>query len=465
VRLHRGTAHSIGLVSKFERVFGAVRSTPDIVSSSSFALGHAGDTEVSKRRAENVEYVTAYVKDSDFEGYMLDYVPEQNHHMTMQNQHRVVEARPPVVALSSETARNLGTTKATQNEAAADGGNVVMQSSRSYSLLLPTSVDHVFEPPLEERDVPESQLVVREDTASGNTTVSNPHQELQHSQPPHLLNFAGAGRGEGGGGGRGYNGGGELSSAQSVLSRDHTSGHEQRKTGWQESMASRESIKRMLDQRIVSRGHHMRVLSDANRAMNGIHNEGVDAFDALVYTDAAAAAVLAVAPEYGLSDVTNDIDCFGVSASESQYDSTVDIHSTLAQTRDLFANPPHPPTHPTHPSLSLCLAALAKKNWDQFVPESLRNYSYDDALHSHGPSALGKQGADGGEEEEGHEGDSQRQQQMTSEIKFAIDQLELVLSVPCAFDHCFLRLALNSETPNAKRQTPNARARARALSL
>ena len=195
--------------------------------------------------------------------------------------------------------------------------------------------------------------------------------------------------------------------------------------------------------------------------MNGIHNEGVDAFDAVVYTDAAAAAVLAMAPEYGLSDVTNDIDCFGVSSSESQYDSTVDIHSNVAQNRDLFANPPHTPTHPTHPSLSLCLEALAKTNWDQFVPESLRNYSYDDALHSHGPSALGKQGADGVEEEEGQEGDSQRQQQMTSEIKFAIDQLELVLSVSCAFNDCFLRLTLNSESPNIKR----ARARARALSL
>jgi hypothetical protein len=69
----------MGLVSTFERVFGAVRSTPDIVvSSSSFARGYAGDTEVSTRGAESVEYVTAYVKDSDFEDYMLDVVPEQN---------------------------------------------------------------------------------------------------------------------------------------------------------------------------------------------------------------------------------------------------------------------------------------------------------------------------------------------------------------------------------------------------
>jgi hypothetical protein len=33
---------------------------------------------VSTRGAESVECVTAYVKDSDFEDYMLDVVPEQN---------------------------------------------------------------------------------------------------------------------------------------------------------------------------------------------------------------------------------------------------------------------------------------------------------------------------------------------------------------------------------------------------
>ena len=209
VRLHRGTAHSMGLVSKLERVFGAVRSTPGIVFSSSFARGNTRDTEVSKGEAENADYVTAYVKDSDFEGFILDVIPEQNHHRAMQNHHRAVRAGPPAFASSVETARNLGTTEATQNEAASDGrGNVVMASSRSHSLLLPTSVAQLFQPPLEESDVPESELVVREDLshmASRNTTVSNPHQELQHFQPPHLLHLPGAGR-EGGRGGVGVRG-------------------------------------------------------------------------------------------------------------------------------------------------------------------------------------------------------------------------------------------------------------------
>jgi hypothetical protein len=41
--------------------------------------------EIQKRGAENVQCVTAYVKDWDFEGYMLDVVLEQNHHRPMQN--------------------------------------------------------------------------------------------------------------------------------------------------------------------------------------------------------------------------------------------------------------------------------------------------------------------------------------------------------------------------------------------